>query len=37
LLWDENIAIIDSGLDLEVYRVQWCMNEILMALQTIQL
>ena len=29
LLWDENIAIIDSGLDLEVDRVQWCMNEIL--------
>jgi anthranilate phosphoribosyltransferase len=29
LLWDENIAIIDSGVDLEVDRVQWCMNEIL--------
>ena len=29
LLWDENIAIINSGLDLEVDRVQWCMNEIL--------
>jgi anthranilate phosphoribosyltransferase len=29
LLWDENIAIINSGLDLEVERVQWCMNEIL--------
>jgi anthranilate phosphoribosyltransferase len=29
LLWDENIAIIDSGLDLEVDRVQWCMKEIL--------
>ena len=29
MLWDENIAIVDSGLDLEVYRVQWCMNEIL--------
>jgi anthranilate phosphoribosyltransferase len=29
LLWDENIAIVDSGLDLEVDRVQWCMNEIL--------
>ena len=29
LLWDENIAIVDSGLDLEVERVQWCMNEIL--------
>jgi anthranilate phosphoribosyltransferase len=29
LLWDENIAIVDSGLDLEVERVQWCMNKIL--------
>ena len=29
LLWDENIAIIDSGLDLDVDRVQWCMSEIL--------
>ena len=29
LLWNENIAIVDSGLDLEVDRVQWCMNEIL--------
>jgi anthranilate phosphoribosyltransferase len=29
LLWDENIAIINSGLDLEIDRVQWCMNEIL--------
>ena len=29
LLWSENIAIIDSGLDLEIDRVQWCMNEIL--------
>ena len=29
LLWDENIAIVDSGLDLDVDRVQWCMNEIL--------
>lgn len=29
LLWDENIAIINSGLDLEVDRVQWCMNQIL--------
>ena len=29
LLWEENIAIINSGLDLEVDRVQWCMNEIL--------
>jgi anthranilate phosphoribosyltransferase len=29
LLWDENIAIVDSGLDLEIDRVQWCMNEIL--------
>ena len=29
LLWDENIAIVESGLDLEVDRVQWCMNEIL--------
>jgi anthranilate phosphoribosyltransferase len=29
LLWDENIVIVDSGLDLEVDRVQWCMNEIL--------
>jgi anthranilate phosphoribosyltransferase len=29
LLWDENIAVVDSGLDLEVDRVQWCMNEIL--------
>lgn len=29
MLWDENIAIINSGLDLEVDRVQWCMNEIL--------
>lgn len=31
LLWDENIAIVDSGLDLEVDRVQWCMNEILIG------
>jgi anthranilate phosphoribosyltransferase len=31
LLWDQNIAIIDSGLDLEVDRVQWCMNEILIG------
>jgi anthranilate phosphoribosyltransferase len=29
LLWDENIAIIESGLDLETDRVQWCMNQIL--------
>ena len=29
LLWDENIAIIDSGLDLDVDRVQWCMDQIL--------
>ena len=29
LLWDENIAIINSGLDLEVERVQWCMDQIL--------
>jgi anthranilate phosphoribosyltransferase len=29
LLWDENIAIINSGLDLDIDRVQWCMNEIL--------
>jgi anthranilate phosphoribosyltransferase len=29
LLWKENIAIIESGLDLEIDRVQWCMNEIL--------
>lgn len=29
LLWDENIAIVDSGLDLDVDRVQWCMNQIL--------
>jgi anthranilate phosphoribosyltransferase len=29
LLWDENIAIVEAGLDLEVDRVQWCMNEIL--------
>lgn len=29
LLWSENIAIIESGLDLEIDRVQWCMNEIL--------
>ncbi len=29
LLWDENIAIVDSGLDLDADRVQWCMNEIL--------
>lgn len=29
LLWNENIAIIESGLDLEIDRVQWCMNEIL--------
>lgn len=29
LLWRENIAIIDSGLDLEIDRVQWCMNQIL--------
>jgi anthranilate phosphoribosyltransferase len=29
LLWDENIAIVESGLDLEVDRVQWCMNEVL--------
>ncbi len=29
LLWNENIAIINAGLDLEVDRVQWCMNEIL--------
>ena len=28
-LWDENIAIITSGLDLDVDRVQWCMNQIL--------
>jgi anthranilate phosphoribosyltransferase len=28
-LWDENIAIINSGLDLDVDRVQWCMNQIL--------
>ena len=31
LLWDENIAIVESGLDLEVDRVQWCMNEILIG------
>ena len=31
LLWDENIAIVDSGLDLDVDRVQWCMNEILIG------
>ncbi|MFM2154239.1 MAG: hypothetical protein RL382_140 [Actinomycetota bacterium] len=29
LLWNENIAIVDSGLDLDIDRVQWCMNEIL--------
>ena len=29
LLWDENIAIINAGLDLEVERVQWCMDQIL--------
>jgi anthranilate phosphoribosyltransferase len=29
LLWDENIAIVEAGLDLEVDRVQWCMKEIL--------
>ena len=29
LLWDENIAIVEAGLDLEVDRVQWCMNQIL--------
>ena len=29
LLWDENIAIIDSGLDLDGDRVQWCMDQIL--------
>jgi anthranilate phosphoribosyltransferase len=29
LLWDENIAIINAGLDLEVERVQWCMEQIL--------
>ena len=29
LLWKENIAIIELGLDLEIDRVQWCMNEIL--------
>ena len=29
LLWDENIAIITAGLDLEVERVQWCMEQIL--------
>ena len=28
-LWREHIAIINSGLDLEVDRVQWCMNQIL--------
>ncbi len=32
LLWRENIAIIDSGLDLDTDRVQWCMNEILTGL-----
>lgn len=32
LLWRENIAIIDSGLDLDIDRVQWCMNEILTGL-----
>jgi anthranilate phosphoribosyltransferase len=31
LLWDENIAIVDSGLDLDVDRVQWCMNQILIG------
>ena len=31
LLWDENIAIINSGLDLDVDRVQWCMNQILIG------
>ena len=34
LLWNENIAIIESGLDLEIDRVQWCMNEILTAQAT---
>ena len=29
LLWDENIAIVEAGLDLEVDRVQWCMDQIL--------
>lgn len=29
LLWDQNIAVVEAGLDLEVDRVQWCMNEIL--------
>ena len=29
LLWDENIAIVESGLDLDVERVQWCMDQIL--------
>lgn len=29
LLWDENIAIINAGLDLDVERVQWCMDQIL--------
>lgn len=31
LLWDENIAIINSGLDLDIDRVQWCMNQILIG------
>lgn len=29
LLWNEHIAIIEAGLDLETDRVQWCMNQIL--------
>lgn len=27
--WDSYIAVIDSGLDLEIEDVQWCMNQIL--------
>ncbi|MEY2850152.1 MAG: hypothetical protein RJA96_23 [Actinomycetota bacterium] len=29
LLWNENIAIINAGLDLDAERVQWCMDQIL--------
>ena len=29
LRWKEHIALLDSGLDLEIEDVRWCMNEVL--------
>lgn len=30
-LWDEHIALLNRGLDLEVEKIQWCMNQILIG------